>query len=71
MSKLSVIIQITQLLSQNQCTYDDTEEILQCLLGHYKTVREQKEYATVQDFISNKKSIDIGNKVVSALKLLN
>lgn len=67
MNRLSVIIKITQLLAQNQCTYNDTEEILQCLLGHYKEVREQKEYATFKDFIHNTKTSDIGNDIVSAL----
>lgn len=67
MNKLQVTIEITQLLNESGCTYNEIDEFLLSLRQHYKEIREQKEYDTVHDFISGIKTRDIGSNVVDAL----
>lgn len=64
MNELSLMISITQILEENQCSYNDVEKILKDIIGHYKTVRECLEYETVDDYIKGIKKVDIGNQVV-------
>ena len=67
MSKLSTIINITQILAKNQHTYDDVDDILDTLKEHYKTVRECIEYETFEDFKNANKKIEAGNLPVRKL----
>lgn len=60
------MIKITQLLNTYNCTYNEVDELLSDI-QHYKTVREQKEFNTIYDFIKGNKSRDIGNEIVDSL----
>lgn len=60
------MIKITQLLNTYNCTYNEFDELLSDI-QHYKTVREQKEFNTIYDFIKGNKSRDIGNEIVDSL----
>lgn len=68
---LSVAIDISQLLYNNQCTFDETEKILQFLQSEFKQQRENYEYDTVDDFISRNKSRYANDIIIQPLHHLN
>lgn len=67
LNKLQTTIKLTQLLYKNGCTYNEVDEFLSDVQQHYKTIREQKEYDTINDFIKGNKSCDIGSEIVNPL----
>ena len=64
---LYLIVEITQLLHQNNCTYNDAEKILFILQDEFKQQRECFEYNDVDDYLHGKKTDDVSNKVVQQL----
>lgn len=64
---LSTAVDITQLLQQNNCTYNDAEKILNLVVAELKQQRENLEYDTFDDYFSRTKTIDVSNKVITAL----
>ena len=64
---LYLIVEITQLLHQNNCTYDDVEKILFILQDEFKQQRECLEYNDVDDYLQGKKTDDVSNKIVQQL----
>lgn len=67
MSDFNTFIQITQVLKNNGCTFDNTEQLLKDVIRHYKELREHREYKTVADYMTNNKTYDAGMDVVPAL----
>ncbi len=43
MTNLSTIVKISKILSKNERTYNDVEDILTSLLEHYRTKRKHAE----------------------------
>lgn len=64
MSGFTTFCKITQLLADEKCTYNETAELLESVLSHYSTIREQEEYETFQDYMNKHKTADIGNNIV-------
>ena len=60
---LSIAIDISQMLFNNQCSYDEAEEILQLMQHEIKQQRENYEYATIEDYINGVKT-NFANDVV-------
>lgn len=64
---LYLIVEISQLLKDHQCTYSETKEILQSLIDEFNQQKEELEYATYDDFFANKKTYHAHNDIVKAL----
>lgn len=54
--KLYLTVEISQLLNRYGCTYNEAEEILSLITDEIKQQRENKEYATVSDYIYGNKT---------------
>ena len=65
---LSVAVDISQLLCNNQCTYDETEEILQLLQSEIKHQRENYEYDTAKDFFNGDKTNCANDIIIKSLR---
>lgn len=64
---LSTAIDITQLLQQNNCTYNEATKILNLVTAELKQQQENLEYATFDDYFAGTKTADANDKVVTAL----
>ena len=64
---LSTVVDITQLLHENNCTYDESYKILQMVTNELKQQQENIEYSTVNDYLVNNKTHDANNQVITAL----
>lgn len=64
---LSTAVDITQLLQQNNCTYNEATKILNLVTAELKQQQENLEYATFDDYFSGTKTADISDKVITAL----
>lgn len=64
---LYLIVEISQLLKNQQCTYSEAKEILQSLIDEFTQQQEELEYATYDDFFANRKTYHANNDVVKAL----
>lgn len=64
---LSTVVDITQLLHENNCTYDESYKILQMVTNELKQQQENIEYSTVDDYLDNNKIYNADNQVVTAL----
>ena len=64
---LSTAIDITQLLQQNNCTYNEATKILNLVTAELKQQQENLEYDTFDDYFADTKTADVSNKVVTAL----
>ena len=64
-------VEITQLLYKNECTYNETDEILQLVTDEIKQQREDKEYNTVDDFLKGIKTCCADHKVIEPLNHIN
>lgn len=64
---LSTVVDITQLLNENNCTYNESYKILQMVTNELKQQQENIEYPTVDDYLSNHKTHNANNQVIAAL----
>lgn len=64
---LSTVVDITQLLHKNNCTYNESYKILQMVINELKQQQENIEYPTVDDYLSNHKTHNANNQVIAAL----
>ncbi|RGH55060.1 hypothetical protein DW846_02420 [Ruminococcus sp. AM36-2AA] len=64
---LSTVIDITQLLCKNSCTYDEAYKILNMVTAEFKQQQENLEYATYDDYFAGTKTDDVSNKVIAPL----
>lgn len=64
---LYLTIEISQMLRNNQCTYAETERILELLNDEFKQQRENLEYETLDDYIAGYKTNHVDNKVIQSL----
>lgn len=64
---LSISISITQFFKNNNCTYDETETIIETLQDWIKQLRENNEYNTVSDYVHKHKSKCVDNIVIEPL----
>ena len=48
---LSTVVDITQLLHENNCTYNESYKILQMVTNELKQQQENIEYPTVDDYL--------------------
>lgn len=64
---LYLIVEISQLLKNQQCTYSEAKEILRSLIDEFKQQQEELEYATYDDFFANRKTYYANNDIVKAL----
>lgn len=64
---LSTVVDITQLLHENNCTYNESYKILQMITNELKQQQENIEYSTVDDYLDNNKIYNADNQVVTAL----
>ena len=68
---LSTAIDITQLLQQNGCTYNEAMKILNLVTAELKQQQENLEYATFDDYFAGTKTADVSDRVVTALNHVN
>lgn len=64
---LSTVIDITQLLCKNSCTYDEAYKILKMVTDELKQQQENLEYVTYDDYFAGTKTDDVSNKVITPL----
>lgn len=64
---LYLIVEISQLLSKYNVTYNEAEEILKSLTSEFKQQREEKEYATYDDYFAKRKTYHADNDIVQQL----
>ncbi len=64
---LSLLIDITQLLHANKCTYSESEYIANSLLSLLREQREHYEYDTATDWHNQKKSRSADNHIINPL----
>lgn len=62
-----MVIEITKLLYQHHCTYNEAETILTMLSDTIKQQREELEYRSVDDFIKGNQSYIANNDVIEQL----
>lgn len=65
--RLYLAIEITQLLHQHNCTYNDVETILTILNDTIKQQREELEYKSVDDFIKGDKFHIADNDIIQPM----
>ena len=64
---LSTTISITQLLANENCTYNEADKIIETLKDWIKQSRQDNEYDTVTDFINDNKTKCVDDDVVKPL----
>ena len=64
---LSTTISITQLLANENCTYNEADKIIETLQDWIKQSRQDNEYDIVTDFIRGKKTKCVDDDVVKPL----
>lgn len=64
---LLTVVDITQLLHENNCTYNESYKILQMVTNELKQQQENIEYSTVDDYLSNNKTNNANNQVIATL----
>lgn len=64
---LYLTVEISQLLRNNQCTYAETERILDILTDEFKQQREELEYDTLKDYFTGHKTCHADTQVVQSL----
>ena len=64
---LSTTISITQLLANENCTYNEADKIIETLQDWIKQSRQDNEHDTVTDFISGSKTRCVDDVVVKPL----
>ncbi len=65
--KLYLIVEISQLLANQKCTYSEAKSILSILTDEFKQQCEELEYNTLDDYFNNKKCCNAGNQVIKSL----
>lgn len=65
--KLYLVVEISQLLNNYGCTYNEAEEILSLITAEIKQQRENKEYATTSDFINSNKTRCVDDEIVQRM----
>lgn len=65
---LFLMIEISQLLKQHQCTYNEAEKIISDLQFELKRQREEKEYETLDDYFAGIKSHICDNEIIECWK---
>ena len=66
--KLYLVIEITRLLNEYNCTYNEADDILRIATDEIKQQRENKEYDTLKDYFNNHKTRNVDDEVVDAMK---
>lgn len=66
---LYLTVEISQLLRNNQCTYSETERILDILTSEFKQQHEDLEYETLDDYFAGHKTCHVDNQVVQSLNI--
>lgn len=64
---LYMVIEITQLLAKNNCTYAEVDRILDILQEEFKEQRFDLEYDSLDDYFNEHKCHDADNMTVKAL----
>lgn len=64
---LSVLVSLTEVLADNECTYNQTDEIVELMRGWLKQSREDIEYDTVHDYMKQVKSRSADNLTIRPL----
>lgn len=62
---MPTMVSISHLLARNQCTYDETDRILDLLQEWIKERRECNEYETCRDYALGNKSACMDNVVIT------
>lgn len=62
-----IIVSITHLLARKNCTYDETDWIIEQLQHWIKDARERREYATCIDYHNNHKTASMDNVVITPI----
>ena len=65
--KLHLVIEISQLLKQYQCTYSEVKEILSILTDEFNQQQEDLEYDTLDDYFSGCKNRNMENEIIQPL----
>lgn len=61
---LFIMIELSQILKQYKCTYNEAEQIISDLQFEIKRQREEKEYDSLTDYFAGIKTFDCNNEVV-------
>lgn len=64
---LWTLVEITQILNEQECTIDDAEKILHLLSSYIKQQREDIEYGSTDNYVSNRKIDNASNKIVEPM----
>lgn len=64
---LFATINITRLLAEKQCTYSETENIIEALASWIKQSRKNNEYESIKDWVIDNKKTSVDNDIVVPL----
>lgn len=68
MSKiLSTTVSITQMLADQNCTYNESDTIIELLQSWIKQSRENHEYETIADYNNGNKTRCVDNEIIQPL----
>lgn len=65
---LFMMIELSQILKQYNCTYNEAEQIISNVQFEIKRQREEKEYNELDDYFNGIKTHDCGNEVIEGWK---
>ena len=66
-NKLWMVIELSQILSNNNCTYKQSVDILSLLLDEIKEQQKCKEYDTFDDYCKGIKSKKLDSQIIKPL----
>ena len=69
--EMYLVIEISQILKNYECTYSEVEKILSVLNDEFKQQREELEYASYDDYFNRQKTKHVDNEVIQSLNHVN
>lgn len=66
-----ILSSVTQLLAQNNCTYDEADHIIFLLQDWIKEARLNREYDTIHDYQTGNKTACMNNAVITPMGIID
>ena len=65
--KLYLVIEITKLLNEYSCTYNEADDVLRITTDEIKQQRENKEYVTLKDYFNGHKTRNVDDEIIDVM----
>lgn len=69
-TKLQVIVLITQILQRYECTYPEAKYIIKCVHEHLEQGQRNLEYETTADYCNHHKTYNAENDIIPAMNFV-